>query len=256
MQPEHLTKDRTTPLVLVHGAWHGAWCWEEHFVPFFRRAGFAVHTLNLREHGDAVNRGRLRWVGIADYVRDVAALTASLGAPPVLVGHSMGGLVVQKYLERHPAAAGVLLASVPPAGALATTLRIARRRPKAFLKANATLSLYPFVETPELAREHFFSATMPREQVLTYFRRLQDESYRAFLDMLAFQLPRPRRVSAPMLVLGGADDTIFRPYEVRATARAYRTTATIFPDMAHDMMLERGWQAVAEAILGWLASVG
>jgi len=250
--PEQSATTRSTPLVFVHGAWHGAWCWQENFIPYFTHAGFAVYALSLRGHGNSEGRNQLRWARITDFVQDVASLAATLTPAPVLLGHSMGGLVIQKYLERYPAAAGVLLASVPPKGVLATTLRIARRHPKAFIKTNATLSLYPLIETPALAQEHFFSATMPKEQVMSYFPRLQDESYRAFLDMLVFSLPNPKQVTVPMLVLGAADDQIFYPSEVEATARAYQTVATVFPNMAHDMMLEAGWQAVADAILGWL----
>ena len=86
-----------------------------------------------------------------------------------------------------------------------------------------------------------------------YHAQLQDESYLAFLDMLVFDLPRPARVSTPLLVLGGGADTVFHPSEIEATARAYGTQATLFPDMAHDMMLEPGWRNVAQAIRKWLS---
>ncbi len=164
----------------------------------------------------------------------------------------MGGLVTQRYLEAHSAPAAVLLASVPPAGVLATTLRIARHHPLLFARVNLSLSLWPLVSSPELARALFFSASTPEAAVQACFSRLQDESYLGFLDMLAFALPRPARVSTPLLVLGAADDTVFHVDEVQATARAYRTQAQIVPDMAHDMMLEPGWQNVADRILRWL----
>jgi pimeloyl-ACP methyl ester carboxylesterase len=168
----------------------------------------------------------------------------------------MGGLVVQKYLESHPAAAGVLLASVPPSGVLRTTLNIARKHPLRFLRLNLTWNLYPLVSTPRLARENLFSASMPEDVVRAYASRVENEAYFAFLDMLAFNLPRPRRVNVPMLVLGGERDAIFIPSEVRATARAYHTdtAARIFPNMAHDMMLEPAWKDVADAILTWLGA--
>jgi alpha-beta hydrolase superfamily lysophospholipase len=162
----------------------------------------------------------------------------------------MGGLVVQKYLEMHKTPAAVLLSSVPPHGVLRTTLSIALRHPLPFLKANLTLQLYPIIGTPALTREAFFSREMPEEKVRTYFARMQNESYRAFLDMI-LSLPHPRRVKTPVLVLGGGRDTIFTRKEVEATARAYRTRAEIFPTMAHDLMLEDGWQMVADRMLDW-----
>lgn len=241
------------PLLFVHGAWHAAWCWQTHFIPYFSQAGFATYALSLRGHGVSEGRERLRWTRISDYVADVATvIEQELPAPPVLIGHSMGGLVVQKYLENHAAPAAILLAAVPPAGILATTLRLARRHFKEFLLANITLNLYPLVGTPALAREAFFSDSMPLEIVEQYYGKLQPESYRAFLDMLVFSLPRPERITTPLLILGGEDDTIFRPAEIQRAAQAYHTDARIFPGMAHDMMLEERWQAVADTMLAWL----
>ena len=130
------------------------------------------------------------------------------------------------------------------------------RHPVAFLKANTTLKLYPIVGTPELTREAFFSADMHEEKVRGYHHRIQNESYRAFLDMLLLKLPRPKRVKTPVLVLGAANDTIFSNNEVHASAQAYQTKAEIFDDMAHDMMLEAGWQSVADRMLRWLDERG
>lgn len=240
-----------TPLLFVHGAWHGAWCWEPHFLPYFAGRGYAVHALSLRGHGNSERPARLFTARIADYVDDVRRVTKQMPQPPVLVGHSMGGLVVQKYLEENDAPAAVLLASVPVGGALRTTLRIALRHPLAFIKANLLLSLYPVIGSPGLTREAFFSSGILPEKLDGYFRQMQDESYFAFLDML-FNLPKPKKINTEVLVLGAEDDTIFYPDEVAATAAAYQTTAEIFPGMAHDMMLEDDWQKVADRIIAWL----
>jgi len=242
----------STPLLFVHGAWHAAWCWDVHFLDYFAQHGFAAHAVSLRGHGNSEGRDNLRWTRIADYVEDVAETARQLPSPPVVIGHSMGGLVVQKYLEDGLAPAAVLLASVPPAGVLATTLRIARRHPAIFAKVNLTFSLFPLVATAQLAREAFFSEGMADEQVQAYAKRLQDESYLGFLDMIVLNLPKPGRVKTPVLVLGASRDIIFSPGEVEATARAYKAQPEIFADMAHDMMLEPGWQAVAERILIWI----
>lgn len=249
------TATRPTPIVFVHGAWHGAWCWEANFIPFFTQAGFAVRALSLRGHGGSDGRERLRRHAIADYVADLAAVTANLRPAPVLIGHSMGGLVVQKYLERYEAAAAVLLASVPTSGATATALRVLAHHPVQFAKINLRLSLYPVVETPALAREYLFSPTTPPELVAATHSRLQDESYRAFLDMMT-RLPRPGQVRVLVRVLGAAEDGIFTLGEVERTARAYGTTATIYPRMGHNMMLEPGWEQVAGDVVSWLSVLG
>lgn len=242
---------RPTPLLFVHGAWHSSWCWEEYFLPYFAQHGYASHAFDLPGHGKSAGTKSLRWMSIANYVTYLEQVIRQLDQPPVLIGHSMGGLVVQKYLETHQVPAAVLLASVPPSGALRTTLRIAIHHPLHFLKANTTLQLYPIIENPQLTREAFFSADLPEEKVLSYFARMQNESYRAFLDMIVLSLPHPKRVTTPLLVLGGQKDTIFTGKEIEATAHAYGTQAKFFP-IAHDMMLENGWLDVADSILDWL----
>jgi len=245
------------PLLFVHGAWHGAWCWDEHFLDFFAERGYCCYAPSLRGHGASTGRERLRRAGIQDYVRDIAQKAAELPTQPVLVGHSMGGFVVQKYLESHTAAGAVLVAAVPPSGVLRITLNIARRHPVQFAKANALLKLAPVVATPELVRELFFSAATPDDQVNAYHLRVQDESYRAFLDMLFLNLVKTKHVNrVPMLVLGAERDTIVSQRETRRTASIYGAEAEIFSDMGHDMMLEPGWQAVAERIAGWLSGQG
>jgi pimeloyl-ACP methyl ester carboxylesterase len=241
-----------TPLLFIHGMMHGAWCWDVHFLEYFARHGFAVHAVNLRGHGTSEGREHLRWTRIAEYVEDVAEVARRLPCPPILIGHSMGGFVIQKYLEHHAAPAAVLLSSPPPTGLLGTTLRIARRHPLAFAKVNLTLSLLPVIATPQLAREAFLSQDVPDDQLLAYWQQMQDESYRALLDMVALELPHPEKVTTPVLVLGAARDTMLTPSEIEATARAYHTQAEIIPDVAHDSMLDPRWQSVAERILAWL----
>ncbi len=247
---------RSTPILFVHGMWHAAWCWAEYFLPYFARHGYVSHALSLRGHGSSEGRERLRWTSLAEYVSDVEQVAGQMERPPVLVGHSMGGIIVQKYLESNEAPAAVQLASVPPQGVVRATLRVALRHPLAFMKANMMMSLFPVVSTQQLAQEALFSADMPEDKVRSYFSRLQDESYRAHLDMMGLNLPRPERVNTPILVMGAADDRLISPGEVEATARAYHTLAEVFPGMAHDIMLEAGWQTVADRILGWLSMRG
>jgi pimeloyl-ACP methyl ester carboxylesterase len=247
-----LERRHPTPLLFIHGMMHGAWCWDIHFLEYFAQHGFTAHAVNLRGHGHSEGRERLRWTRIAAYVEDVADVVRELPSPPILIGHSMGGFVIQKYLEDHPAPAAVLLSSPPPTGLLGTTVRIARRHPLAFAKVIVTLSLMPVIATPQLAREAFFSADVPDDQLLTYWNQMQDESYRALLDMVALDRPNPEKVTTPLLVLGVARDNMLTPREIAATARAYHTQAEIIPDVAHDSMLDPRWSSVAQRILVWL----
>lgn len=241
-----------TPLLFIHGMMHAAWCWDVHFLDYFAQHGYAACAVNLRGHGNSAGRESLRWTRIADFVEDVAYAAQQLPSPPVLIGHSMGGFVIQKYLEHHSAPAAVLLSSPSPSGLLPTALRIARRHPVAFAHSNLSFSLMPVIASPQMAREAFLSQDLPEAQLDEYWKRMQDESYRALLDMVALDLPKPKNVTTPMLVLGAARDNMLDPREIGATARAYHTRSEIIADVAHDSMIEMHWQNVADRILGWL----
>jgi pimeloyl-ACP methyl ester carboxylesterase len=248
-----VSESHPAPLLFVHGAWHAAWCWDENFLSFFADKGYRALALSLRGHGGSPTPKRLRDCSFADYVEDVTSVADSLTARPVVVGHSMGGVIVQKYLESRDAPAGVLMASMPPQGYLASGLRWMSRHPWHFAKMTITGKSLPYVNTPQLARERFFSVHTPESLVLNCATRLQDESARAGADGL-LKLPRPKRVTTTLLVLGALDDGAVTRREVLATARAYRTEAEFFANMGHNMMLEPGWAAVAERIHNWLGT--
>jgi pimeloyl-ACP methyl ester carboxylesterase len=246
------------PVLFVHGAWHGAWCWDEHFLDFFAEKGYRSLAVSLRGHGKSPAPKPMHFCSVADLVDDVDSIARSLPRRPVVVGHSMGGFVVQKYLESHDAPAAVLLASVPASGAAGFLLRRFRRHP--WLTATGlakTTSLRSMAGTPELARESFFSDLTPQADVLRCTAQLGEEYLgKHVLDMLVLNLPKPDRVTSPLLVLGAEDDFCFTQQEVRATAGAYHVEAEIFPKMGHDMMLEPGWEAVAGRIHEWLQTQG
>ncbi len=237
------------PLIFVHGAWHGAWCWTEHFTGYFADLGYQSYAIDLRGHG--ASTGNLRTSRVAHYVADVRRVAVELPESPILIGHSMGGLVTQQYLAKYRARAGVLMAPVPRTGAIGATWRVATSHPLAFLRANATLSLGPIVDDPDRAISLLFGPAMPPGDAARYAAMLQDESYLAYLEMI-LELPHPSRVKDPVLVVGAIDDAIFSAREVMDTARSYGTEAVLFPDMGHDMMLEPAWQEVADAIETWI----
>jgi pimeloyl-ACP methyl ester carboxylesterase len=249
------TATRPTPLLFVHGGYHAAWCWDEHFLEFFVDLGYRVLAPDLRGHGLSPSVASIHSCSIADYVADVRATAERLPRPPAVIGHSMGGFIAQKYLEDNDAAAGVLVASAPVKGVRGSVLRALRSHPLGFLHGMVTRNPLSLVSSPAQAREAFFSAETPEHLVVEYASRLEQESQRALgLDMLVRNLPRPERISAPMLVLGGEFDGTITASEVRETAAAYRTTAEFFA-MGHNMMLEPGWRGVAERIRDWLIGV-
>ncbi|MBW3629805.1 MAG: alpha/beta hydrolase [Gemmatimonadetes bacterium] len=240
------------PLLLVHGAWSGAWVWEEHFLDYFAARGFDVYAPNLRAHGGTRSGRALRWTTIAAYVEDVRRAAATLSEPPVIVGHSMGGLIVQHYVRRTEVAGTALLCSVPPGGIRRCTLRVARHHPLAMLRVNLELSLLPLIEDIETAHHLLSSPSMPLERFRRHHARLQDESYRAFIDMLALGLPGRPTTRAPVLVMGAGDDFLFDEHDVRATASAYDVRPEMVAGVGHAVMLEPGWESFAERLGSWL----
>ncbi len=248
------TQTHATPLLFIHGMWHGAWCWDEFFLPFFAEQGYRAAALSLRGH--AGSEGKIRGSTIADYVADVEQVARTFETHPVLIGHSMGGFITQKYLETHNAPAAVTLASSPHFGLWRGFGRVLRRDPRIVLKAFLTWNMRPVVETPTGARWAFFSENFPEADLLKYHAKMNDESFRMFLDLLGLNLAHPKKVKTPLLILGAEKDTVIAPRDVHDTARAYGVKGEIFPNMAHDMMLEAGWKSVAERILSWLQEKG
>src|SRR5277367_2533824 len=100
------------PLLFVHGGWHSASCWSN-FLDFFADTGYRAVAVSLRGHGGSPTAKRFHACSIADYIDDVHATAERLGGRPVLIAHSLGGFVVQRYLETRYAPAAVLVASVP-----------------------------------------------------------------------------------------------------------------------------------------------
>ena len=251
------TAAHPVPLLCVHSGWHAAWCWDEHFLDYFAENGFRAVAVSLRGHGESPTPKPLPTCSIGDYVDDVKAAAALLDSEPIVVGHSMGGFVVQKFLESHHAPAGVLMASAPPRGTLRASLRHSARHPwTGLLKPITVGSTLGVVGTPRLVRAHLFCAHTPEHVVVDCAARLQPESGRVLREMMFRDLPAPELISTPMLVLGAADDRALRQDEIRATAQAYDTDAHFFSDMGHDMMLEPGWREVAERIIEWLGHRG
>ena len=249
-------EDEMAGILLVHGAWHGTWCWER-FAERLAAAGHDVRTARLRGHdGDQygpkpAGSPRRIWYRVRDYVQDVTEATSRFPEPPVVVGHSLGGLVVAKYLERGRSGGAVLLAPIPQAGSLGAIIRLASRHPLVIARANLTLRLRPFVTDPTLVRELFFTAETPRPLVEDVWRRLQDESYLAFLDTLMVRA-QPGRIRVPVLIMGAEHDRFFTAAELRRTAAAYGIQAEMVAGIGHDMMLDRGWQQVADRIDTWI----
>lgn len=241
----------STPLLFVHGTGHAAWCWDEHFLPFFANLGFSSHAVSLRGHGGSGGAEKLKWTPIRDYLDDIRNVAEELDSEPVLIGHSLGGLVVMKYLEENSSPAAVLVAPCPTEGMFRSGLKIQMQNPLLMAKIALKQDYAVMFATPQLAKKFLFSADADEALVEKYSSRFGSESYRAALEMI-YNLPRPSKIKTPVLVVGAENDALICPDIIERSARALGADCRIFPEMAHDMMLEKGWRGVAEHIALWL----
>lgn len=237
-------------LLFVHGAWHGAWCWDEFYLPYFAAQGFAAYALDLRGHGESPNSKSLRFTPLGDYVDDVAQAVAQIDGPVVVIGHSMGGMIVQRYLSgNHKAIAGVLMATVPWYGALSDALLFLKVMPLKLLKMMCTLSVYPLVENSDKAADLLLAHDCSAADKEKYMSRLQDESYIAFMQLT---LPLFEKIATPLLVVGGEKDVIIKPKTQKTTADRHGAECRIIDNAPHDLMLDKTWKTLAKIIESWV----
>lgn len=241
------------PLLFVHGSCHAAWCWDEHFLPHFAQRGFDAYALSLRGHGASASPRSLRWTSVASYVADVERVAADLPREPVVIGHSLGGFVVQKLLERRRLPGAVLVAPAPGRERGHGAIRLVLRAPGLSAKLLLTLEPRTLFSTPELCRRLFFSPGASEETVNRCAELMGRESFRAWVEMLVVRLDARRIGSTPILILGADGDRLISGEALRATATDYGADLTMVPDIAHDMMLEDNWQQAAGPMLDWLS---
>lgn len=243
------------PLLFIHGAYVGAWTWVDHYLPWFAEQGYCCHAVSLCGHGGSQRRKFIHLQTIADYVDDVMSIFDWLGEAPVVVGHSLGGFVAQKALERRLAKGLVLMCSAPPQGMMAGQFHLMLNKPTALLDLNQLLeSGQP---SQNVLRDALFADPPDEIDVNRYLLRLQPESHRAIWDVSIFhQAGLAGLQKPPMLILGAEKDTLVPPFLVQATAKTYGQHCKIFRGMGHALTHERSWQRVTDTILEWLKKEG
>ena len=253
--PPKDARARPVPLLFIHGAFAAAWMWADNFLPWFARQGYHSYALSLSGHGNSAGGGDLDTLSIADYVEDVKLAVAWLQerypCPPALIGHSMGGFVIQKYLESQRAPAAALLCAVPPQGLLLSQFNLFARKPGLLMELNDILrGREPMLRT---VREALFARPVSHAVLERFSKHLQLESQRALWDMSIFDLPlltvdlRP-----PLLIIGAEKDELVPVFLVQATARTYSLEAHVFTGMGHAVTHEQDWPLVAEKVKVWL----
>lgn len=257
MHLEHRTAGPTTPrhphpLLLIHGAWHGAWCWEGALADFAAR-GFAAHAVSLRGHG-ASPRPRGFWrTTVHDYLADLRAAVAAVGRPPVLVGHSSGGYLAQLLITGAagpppPIAGAVLLCSTP----IDIVGYFLRRRPRPAEPINPIAMLR---REPEAMRATCFRREIDPGVLHFYVNQMVGEPPLVPLTSMLLR-PRPARSRTPALVIAAERDAVFDVAAQRATAAAYGAELVVIPEAAHSLMLDPAWPLAADAIERFARAAG
>ncbi|KAK1320296.1 hypothetical protein QJS10_CPA03g00535 [Acorus calamus] len=200
------------PLVFVHGSFHAAWCWAEHWLPFFSGKGFDCHAISLLGQGESnVPAGANAAGSLETHASDVADyVQKQVRSPPVLFGHSFRGLIVQSYISSmsgqqmfrpshssgsmftHPTLSGaVLICSAPPSG----------NRYQELMKNGSRIPLFDLRK---------LNAPLP-----------------------VASIPRD---SIEILVMGASDDFIVDAEGHRETAEFYGVQPVCLEGVAHDMI--------------------
>jgi pimeloyl-ACP methyl ester carboxylesterase len=258
------------PLILIHGAWLSARSWES-FADYFGGRGFAVSAPEWpRKHGDVEdlreNADELAGLGLDEIVDHYEALIGQLGEPPVLIGHSFGGLVVELLLARGVGRAGVALSPAPPKGILVL--------PFSSLKAASPALAHPSKRhgvvtlTPEEFTYGFVNTFTPEEAAAAYERYAVPDTGRIFYEagFANFALHPPTDVHfkneerAPLLIVGADKDHTVPASVARAQYKKYqhspaRTDYLEFEGRPHLFMVGEGSEEVADAIGSWLDGV-
>ncbi|MCP5266680.1 MAG: alpha/beta hydrolase [Burkholderiaceae bacterium] len=241
------------PILLVHGAYTDAWSWAETFMPYFASLGYPCWAPTLRGRGASDGGAALDAWGLSDYLNDVSRAQACIGEVPILIGASMGGLLVQRWLStRRDARACVLIGSIPPVGMTAALMRMAFGAPR------------DFFHVMQLAvsgnADRRFVDLLAKEPIRTrrrgfYRDHLYRESSRALWELTWLPMVMPTHGVCPVLAMHGEQDRLVPPASVESIASYFDARVMMLPDTGHAPMLEKNWIQTAEKIAEWITQV-
>ena len=249
-------------MVFVHGAFCGGWAFDTFREPF-EAAGFETHAPNLPHHERGADLEQLALTGLKDYAKAISHYVRTLRAPPVLVGHSLGGLVCQLAAMHVPIAGLVLLAPSAPWGVPPTT--IDEHGHQFGLTLLGDYWRRPVPPDYRVARATTLDR-LEREDARRAFARFVPESGRAIREAvqwwadhsMASQAP-VYRISAPVLAIAGGKDRVNPSSTVRRVIARFPGTQAHFhefPEMSHWLVGEPEAPEVAKLTLQWLTACG
>ncbi len=249
-------------IFMIHGMWGAPWYWEN-YQRVFEAEGYRCVATTLPYHNmdpRGVPDPRLGTASLLDYADALERELGQLGEKPIVIGHSMGGLLAQILGARGLANALVLLTPASPAGIVALT-------PSVIRSFWSTLTTWGFWKKP--MRQTFAEAAysmlhlLPEEEQKETYSKFVYESGRAafeigywLFDSRGASRVDASKVTCPVLVVAGAQDRITPASVVRRVARKYKAVSTYkeFENHAHWVVAEPQWQEVAEYVVAWLKS--
>jgi len=247
-------------ILMIHGMWGGPWYWEN-YRRVFEAEGYRCVAATLPYHDvepSGVPDPRLGSTSLLDYTAALEREIAQLDEKPILMGHSMGGLLAQMLATRGLAQSLVLLTPASPYGIVALTPSVIR----SFWSMQTTWGFWrkPMRQTFGEAAYSMLHLLPESEQKQTYDKFVYESGRAAFeigywpFDSRSASKVEESRVTCPVLVVAGALDRITPASVVRKVARKYAPVSTYkeFENHAHWVVAEPGWQAVADYVGGWL----
>lgn len=247
-------------IFMIHGMWGTSADWDN-YRDFFEAKGYRCIAPTLPYHNAdprSVPDELLGTASLLDYADVLEKEIRQLGEKPILMGHSMGGLLAQILGARGLATSLVLLSPAPPAGIMAIT-------PSVIRSFWSTQAKWGFWRKP--MRQTFAEAAysmmhlLPENERKENYNKLVYESGRAafeigywFLDSRGASKIDESKVTCPILVIVGKQDRMTPASIVRRVARKYKAVSTYkeFQNHAHWILAEPQWQEVAEYIADWL----
>lgn len=247
-------------VVMIHGGFCGPWTWDG-FAARFRERGYEVTAPALRHHDGGKPHPALGTTSLLDYADDLEALVKAMDEPPILVGHSLGGLLAQMLAARVKTRAAVLLAPSAPWGVPPSTLFEIGAAHGLMLR----VGFWNTILEPsfDVAAAHSLDR-LPMMEREAIFKRFVPESGRATFEVLHWALDMrrasevdTRKVDCPLFFVAGETDRISPTGTVRRTAALYEDRASyeIVPGMSHWLVGEPGWERVCNRALAWLDSL-